>query len=51
MSRYTSSWTKSVLRANLIFYMTATENKFLRIYYARVREHLNAADLKETPQS
>ena len=28
-------------------YMTAAENKFLRIYYARVKECLIAADSKE----
>ena len=28
-------------------YMTAAENKFLRIYYARVKEYLIAADSKE----
>ena len=30
--------------------MTAAQNKFLRIYYARVKECLNAADLKENAQ-
>ena len=30
--------------------MTAAQNKFLRIYYARVKECLNAADSKETAQ-
>ena len=29
-------------------YMTAAQNKFLRIYYARVKECLNAANSKET---
>ncbi|MDE6923363.1 MAG: IS110 family transposase, partial [Oscillospiraceae bacterium] len=28
-------------------YMTATQNKFLRIYYARVKECLAAADARE----
>ena len=28
-------------------YMTAAQNKFLRIYYARVKECLIAADTKE----
>jgi len=31
-------------------YMTAAQNKFLRIYYARVKECLNAADLRENAQ-
>ena len=31
-------------------YMTAAQNKFLRIYYARVKECLNVADSKETAQ-
>jgi len=31
-------------------YMTAAQNKFLRIYYARVKECLIAADSKETAQ-
>ena len=30
-------------------YMTASQNKFLRIYYARVKECLNAADSMDTP--
>ena len=29
-------------------YMAAAQNKFLRIYYARVKERLNAADLKDS---
>lgn len=31
-------------------YMTAAQNKFLRIYYARVKECLNTADNQETAQ-
>ncbi len=43
-----SSSTESVVRANPIFvYMTAGANKFLRIYYARAKEHLNALDEAE----
>jgi len=33
------------------FYMAAAQNKFLRIYYARVKECLIAADLQENSQS
>ena len=32
-------------------YMTATQNKFLRIYYARVKECLEAFDTKNAPQA
>lgn len=32
-------------------YMTAGANKFLRIYYARVKEHLNASGLGESEQA
>ena len=31
-------------------YMTAAQNKFLRIYYARVKECLIAADTRELPE-
>lgn len=32
-------------------YMTAGANKFLRIYYARVKEHLDALGLGESEQA
>ena len=32
-------------------YMTAAQNKFLRIYYARVKECLLAADARESSES
>lgn len=49
MSRCTSSWTRKRAEGKPYFvYMTAAQNKFLRIYYARVKECLNAVDSKET---
>ena len=51
MNRCTSSWIRSELRGKPYFVcMTAAQNKFLRIYYARVKECLNAADSKATSQ-
>ena len=32
-------------------YMTAAQNKFLRIYYARVKESLAAADVREPDEN
>ena len=32
-------------------YMTAAQNKFLRIYYARVKERLLAASVQESSES
>ena len=47
MSRYFSSLTANAQRANLSVYMTAASNKFLRRYYAKVRDYL--ATLEDLP--
>ena len=44
MSRYFSSLTANAQRANLSVYMTAASNKFLRRYYAQVRDYLSTLD-------
>ena len=47
MSRYFSSLTANAQRANPSVYMTAASNKFLRRYYAKVRDYL--ATLEDLP--
>ena len=51
MIRFTSSWTRNAPRASSTYlvYMTAGANKFLRIYYGRVKEYL--AKLEDPSES
>lgn len=47
MSRCTSSSIKTRRGQAVLVYMTAAQNKFLRIYYARVKECLEAFDERQ----
>lgn len=44
MALFFSFWTRTVKRTPITFYMTASFNKYLRIYYGRVKEFTNMLD-------